>query len=260
MRRSVVLTVSAVPLAGLLAVAMTVTNGHLEAASAKAAAAKAAAAKPLPERMADTGGGTQLITAVTNGTTNKTRDGTLTWWRRDGKTWVKVGSAPAKFGTNGLSRKRVEGDGTTPAGLLTLPLAFGINANPGSKLPWNSVDKNSWWDENSESKRYNTWYQNCPKTECWTSSTKKKNASEHLADYTPEYEFAVFIGFNAKKQKVLPPAVKSGSGIFLHVSNGGYTAGCISVKKSAMKALVRWLDPAASPHIAIGTATTITTF
>jgi L,D-peptidoglycan transpeptidase YkuD (ErfK/YbiS/YcfS/YnhG family) len=233
------------------------TSGCLVAAWG---ATTAAAAKPLPERMADTGGGTQLITAVTNGTTNEARKGTLTWWRRDGSKWVKVGSSPARFGTNGLSGERVEGDGTTPTGLFTLPLTFGINDDPGSKLPWHSVDKHSWWDENPKSKRYNTWYQKCPKKVCWTASTRKKNASEHLADYKPQYKYAVFIGFNAKKKKVLPPDIGSGSGIFLHVSNGGYTAGCVSVKKSAMKALVRWLDPAASPHIAIGNLTTITSY
>jgi L,D-peptidoglycan transpeptidase YkuD (ErfK/YbiS/YcfS/YnhG family) len=224
------------------------------------------AARTLPDRMVATGGGTQLITAVTAGTKNSSRDGTLTWWERRGEHWVKVGSTAARFGVNGLSGNRLEGDGTTPTGVFTLPLAFGIEDDPGTEMPWRNVTRGSWWDENSHSGRYNTWFQNCPKTVCWKSSKRRARSSEHLVDDVPQYDYAVFIGFNTgvagfdAGSPVRPPDRPSGSGIFLHVFGTGHTAGCVSVKKSAMVALLRWLDPAASPHIAIGNAKSIYRF
>jgi L,D-peptidoglycan transpeptidase YkuD (ErfK/YbiS/YcfS/YnhG family) len=217
-------------------------------------------AKPLPTRMKDTGGGDELITAVSSGKTNAARTGTLTWWRRKGKTWIKIGSAPARFGYNGLSDNRLEGDGTTPTGIYTLPLAFGLKPNPGTRLPWRHVDGGSWWDENSLKPRYNTWHENCPVTICWKASTRSAHSSEHLADYPVQYAYAAFIGFNAGTRQVRPPARPSGSGIFLHVNGTGYTAGCVSIPRSSLVALLKWLNPAAKPHIAIGNSASITRF
>lgn len=211
----------------------------------------------LPARLASTGGGSQLITAVTSGSTNGARSGTLSWWERRGGRWVQVGSTSARFGVKGLSDNRVEGDGTTPTGLYGLPSAFGIKPNPGSGLPWRRVDAGSWWDENALDARYNTWYQDCPSSVCWEARTDPDHASEHLIEYTPQYNYAVVIGFNTGTAKVRPPARPSGSGIFIHVSGSGYTAGCISIGQSALVSLLRWLDPGAAPHIAIGNARSI---
>ena len=43
-----------------------------------------------------------------------------------------------------------------------------------------------------------------------------------------------------------------GGGIFLHVSDGGPTAGCVSMGIRPLRRLVRWLDPARSPMVAMG--------
>lgn len=269
MRTWVQRTAVTVIVGGLAASVLVVSNGAVRGESAlfsgrlERVALAASSTKTLPEKMkrTHTGDGTQLITAVAKGTKNSSRDGTLTWWQRQGKTWVKVGSAKARFGVHGLSDYRLEGDGTTPTGYFRLPSAFGIDAAPSStKLPWHSVDSGSWWDENSLDAHYNTWYENCPATVCWESATSPAHSSEHLADYTPQYEYAVFIGFNADKTRVTAPAKPSGSGIFLHVNGKGYTAGCISVSKPAMVALLKWLDPARTPRIAIGNAKSIYRF
>ncbi len=229
---------------------------HAAMSTAEAATAEAATV-PLPAQMAATGGGTQLVTAVVDGSTDRSRTGTLTWWQRRGATWVKVGSAPARFGYNGISSRRLEGDGTTPVGLYALPLAFGIRPNPGTRLPWRAVTARSWWNENSADARYNTWQENCPLSVCWRASTRSAHASEHLADYRPQYDYAVLIGFNVGARPVRPPARPSGSGIFIHVDGSGYTAGCISLSRASMVALLRWLDASAHPHIAIGNQATI---
>ncbi|MGW6512230.1 hypothetical protein ACWGCP_32725, partial [Streptomyces niveus] len=75
----------------LLAVVATVAAGPV---------ATAGTSVPLPERMADTGGGGQLITAEAASTGATT--GRVTWWDRRGDRWVAAGSADARFGAGGL--------------------------------------------------------------------------------------------------------------------------------------------------------------
>jgi L,D-peptidoglycan transpeptidase YkuD (ErfK/YbiS/YcfS/YnhG family) len=51
-----------------------------------------------------------------------------------------------------------------------------------------------------------------------------------------------------------------GSGIFLHVSRGNPTLGCVSVALPQLLTLLRWFDPAEQPLIVIGTRATIRKF
>ena len=57
------------------------------------------------------------------------------------------------------------------------------------------------------------------------------------------------IEYNA--QPVVPGR---GSAIFLHVSTGHPTVGCVSLPESELLRLLRWLRPAARPAIILGTA------
>lgn len=100
-------------------------------ALAGSVAARPAAPPPLPQRMADTGGGTQLITAEAPAEGSTT--GTVTWWNLRRGVWVKGGSTPARFGARGLAEgaSRKQGTNTTPTGLYDLPYAFGIKPAPG---------------------------------------------------------------------------------------------------------------------------------
>jgi L,D-peptidoglycan transpeptidase YkuD (ErfK/YbiS/YcfS/YnhG family) len=209
----------------------------------------------LPGILGSTVGGTQLITAVASGAGNRT--GTLTWWQRTGRGWREVGSAPARFGVRGLSAHRLEGDGTTPEGVFPLVSAFGIRPDPGTRMPWRAVDGGSWWDGNSLDGRYNSWVEDCSPSTCWESATNPIRASEHLADHRPQYDYAVVIGFNPGPDPVRPPGRPSGAGIFLHVDGVGPTAGCISIPRAAMIAVLRWLTPDGHPQIAIGTTGSI---
>lgn len=198
---------------------------------------------PLPERMADSGGGTQLITAQapTAGATS----GTVTWWDRSNGKWVRAGSAAARFGANGLveGRSRKQGTETTPTGLYDLPYAFGIEAAPaGTKAPYRPVHQNSWWCQDDTSPAYNRW------TEPLAAGCRASE-SEHLIAYEPQYTHAFVIGFNYDR-----PVRGRGAGIFLHVNGRAATAGCVSVPKDAMRRIVVWADPSHRPHIAIGTA------
>ncbi len=110
-----------------------VTAAVLLALVSSLGAAPATGVPPLPERLADTGGGSQLITAEAPDAASTT--GTVTWWERRGGRWAQAGSAPARFGENGLAEgaTREQGTGTTPTGLYDLPYAFGVEDAPEAR-------------------------------------------------------------------------------------------------------------------------------
>ncbi|MFJ3305610.1 L,D-transpeptidase [Streptomyces sp. NPDC086549] len=206
-------------------------------------AAPAGAAPPLPAQMADTGGGTQLITAQAAGTGSTS--GTVSWWNLRSGQWVQAGSAPARFGAKGLveGTSRKQGTNTTPTGLYDLPFAFGVEAAPnGTTVPYRPVHENSWWCQDNASRSYNRWTEPLP-SDCRASQ------SEHLVSYGTQYSHALVIGFNYKN-----PVRGRGAGIFLHVNGTGATAGCVSVPADAMRRILQWAKPSAKPHMAIGTA------
>jgi L,D-peptidoglycan transpeptidase YkuD (ErfK/YbiS/YcfS/YnhG family) len=198
---------------------------------------------PLPARMADTGGGSQLITAVAPRAGSTT--GTVTWWERRSGRWTAVGSAPARFGARGLveGTARKQGTNTTPAGLYDLPFAFGTEPAPsGTDLPYRPVRQDSWWCQDNDSRAYNRWTEP-PAADCRTAE------SEHLVTYRAQYAHALVVGFNYRH-----PVRGRGAGIFLHVDGRGATAGCVSVPREAMRRILVWADPDRRPHLAIGTA------
>ncbi|MFI8256699.1 L,D-transpeptidase [Streptomyces filamentosus] len=197
---------------------------------------------PLPARMADTGGGSQLITAVAADASATT--GTLTWWDRRGGRWVRAGSAPARFGANGLAEgtTRRQGTNTTPTGLYDLPYAFGVRPAPaGTRYRYVRATGDSWWCQDNDSRAYNRWVEKLP-ADC------RATEAEHLVAYGTQYAHALVIGFNYAR-----PVRMRGAGIFLHVNGRGATAGCVSVAAGAMRAVLAWADPARHPHIAVGT-------
>jgi L,D-peptidoglycan transpeptidase YkuD (ErfK/YbiS/YcfS/YnhG family) len=219
------------------------TGVLLPAAFGAPPGAGAASGLPLPLRLADTGGGSQLIIATAGSASATT--GTLSWWQKTGGVWRKRGSTSARFGAHGLvaGTKRKQNTSTTPAGLYDLPFAFGNAAAPkGTKVSYRHATSASWWCEDVASTSYNRWVQGLPK-DCRASE------SERIADYPTQYAHAFVIGFNYAK-----PVKGRGAGIFLHIYGSGATAGCVSVPASAMGSLLGWVDPAHHPHIAIGTA------
>ncbi|AKJ14299.1 hypothetical protein ABB07_30865 [Streptomyces incarnatus] len=202
---------------------------------------------PLPARMADTGGGSQLITAQADRADSTS--GTLTWWDLKDGQWVQAGTAPARFGANGLVEggSRQQGTDTTPTGLYDLPFAFGIKAAPsGTSVEYRAVREGSWWCQDNDSASYNRWVEPLP-ADCRASE------SEHLVSYSTQYAYALVIGFNYEQ-----PVRGRGAGIFLHVNGAGATAGCVSVPEDAMQRILQWAEPGKRPHIAMGTADGVT--
>ncbi|MGW7819473.1 L,D-transpeptidase family protein [Streptomyces puniciscabiei] len=202
---------------------------------------------PLPARMADTGGGSQLITAQADRADSTS--GTLTWWDLKDGQWVQAGTAPARFGANGLVEggSRQQGTDTTPTGLYDLPFAFGIKAAPsGTSVEYRAVREDSWWCQDNDSASYNRWVEPLP-ADCRASE------SEHLVSYSTQYAHALVIGFNYEQ-----PVRGRGAGIFLHVNGAGATAGCVSVPEDAMQRILQWAEPGKRPHIAMGTVDGVT--
>ncbi|MET9379665.1 L,D-transpeptidase family protein [Streptomyces sp. NPDC002928] len=200
-------------------------------------------APPLPALLADTGGGTQLITA--QAPRPDSTSGTVTWWDLRNGQWVKAGSTPARFGAKGLvdGASRKQGTNTTPAGLYDLPFGFGIKKAPsGTAVAYRPVRENSWWCQDNDSRAYNRWTEPRP-SDCRAAE------SEHLISYETQYAYALVIGFNYHK-----PVRGRGAGIFLHVNGRAATAGCVSVPRDAMRRILQWAEPGKKPHIAVGTA------
>lgn len=153
--------------------------------------------------------------------------------RRDGGRWVSVlGTAYGHVGVHGVAppgAKR-EGDGRTPSGTFALGRGFGVQGDPGVVFRWTRVDSRDVWVDDPRSSLYNTW-QRTPADGRWSSA-------EPL-DQPVAYAYAQVIDYNPTRTPGL------GSAIFLHVDHGSGTAGCVSVPRAQLLALLRWERPGA---------------
>ncbi len=191
------------------------------------------------------GSASQIITVKASGTT-----ATVTAWAKGSNGWRAVLSTTSgRIGSNGIANgsTRRQNTNTTPSGTYTLTEAFGISKNPGTTLPYHVVTKDDWWVEDNNSPYYNTMRSASQGGFDTAAPESSVNGSEQLITHASQYRYAIVINFNMN-----PPVPYRGAGIFLHVSNGRPTAGCIAVPVTTIVALLRWLNPAAHPRIAIG--------
>jgi L,D-peptidoglycan transpeptidase YkuD (ErfK/YbiS/YcfS/YnhG family) len=185
----------------------------------------------------------QLITV--EAATASTTYASLRIWRRADGCWVAAGGPyPARLGRSGLSSDRREGDGTTPAGTFPIhPTMYGNEANPGVRFRYRRVRCGDWWDEDPSSPTYNSFQ----RVACGTRPPFAGN-SEGMWQSPRAYPYLAVIEFNMR-----PVVPGRGSGIFLHAATGRPTNGCISLRRNDLRHVLRWLRPAAAPHVAIGT-------
>lgn len=167
----------------------------------------------------------------------------LELWRRSGSCWRRVaGPWQARVGRSGISARKREGDGATPAGLFRLgATAYGLDANPGFRGRWHRLVCGDWWDEDPGSPGYNRFRH----VRCGTSPPFG-GGSEALWRETTAYRDFLVVDYNDA-----PVAPGRGSAIFLHDDLGHATAGCVSLPRPRLLRLLRWLRPAARPRIAI---------
>jgi L,D-peptidoglycan transpeptidase YkuD (ErfK/YbiS/YcfS/YnhG family) len=193
-------------------------------------------------------GSVQLITV--EAARYKTTTATLRTWRRQRRCWVPVaGPGTARVGWNGLADRRREGDGTTPTGLYRIgPVMYGNAPSPGVRYRYRRLVCGDWWDEDPTSPTYNRFqHVRCGARPPFRVTTpglwEEKRAYHHFA--VIEYNMG-------------PVVPGRGSGIFLHAQTGNSTNGCISLHLPRLVAVLRWLDPAKKPRIAIGTRASLT--
>jgi L,D-peptidoglycan transpeptidase YkuD (ErfK/YbiS/YcfS/YnhG family) len=159
----------------------------------------------------------------------------------------------------------VQDTGKTPAGTFTITQAFGVRADPGTKLPYRKVDGDDYWvGDRRDPRTYNVFQPSASKNRTWRVSQ-----AERLAAYPTQYAYAAVIDFNrpagvhwdADRGEYVtstPSHVGRGSAVFLHAAGKGSTAGCVSVSRSNIATLLKWLNPSQHPRIVMAPASDLT--
>jgi L,D-peptidoglycan transpeptidase YkuD (ErfK/YbiS/YcfS/YnhG family) len=200
----------------------------------------------LASRLAYQGTG-QLVSVV--GATARATVGSLRLWQKRGDCWLPAGGPwLAHLGRNGLSAHRREGDKTTPVGVFAFQrVMYGVGPDPGVRYRYHRIVCGDWWVEDARSRYYNRFHH----VRCG-SRPPFRTTSEDMFSSPISYRHLAVIDFNTH-----PIVPGRGSGIFLHVSTGRPTLGCISAGRAQLVTTLRWLDPAQSPRITIGTRATL---
>ena len=212
-----------------------------------------------PSQLTHVGPAEQLI--VVNAPHWHSTVGTLRAYERRNGTWVKViSSTRALLGSHGMkiASKRRQSTGTTPAGTFAIPTMFGRQPNPGTQMPYVQVDRNDAWTYNPKVPSTYNVFQTVNRG--WW---KYSYYVERLWEYGKQYNYVAVLDYNLPTGTITtgpdgvnrtdtPADTKAGGGIFLHVSNGTRTAGCIAIAESTMREITKWLDPAKHPRIVIG--------
>lgn len=177
----------------------------------------------------------QLITVVSKGGSYAE----LKLWQKDSNGgWYEYASTDARLGKNGITDSKREGDGCTPTGIYGLTEAFGIKSNPGTSLPYRTLDGSEYWVDDSNSEYYNTMQ--------FGDSNGRWSSAEYLYGVGTAYNYSIVVNYNRWS-----PVAGKGSAIFLHVGTGSYTAGCISISESMMVKTLNWINSGSNPRIII---------
>lgn len=156
---------------------------------------------------------------------------------RAGQAW---GRGPFVPPANGVPAK-VEKDWKAPAGVFQLGQLYGYAPRPpqGARWPYLQVGPYDAWIDDIHSPWYNQHVRVDPKNiPPWFEKQKMR-----LGDSA--YKWMLEVRHNP------PPAAPGyGSAIFFHVRRGPTkpSAGCTTMALENLEAMIRWLDPQASPH------------
>jgi L,D-peptidoglycan transpeptidase YkuD (ErfK/YbiS/YcfS/YnhG family) len=148
--------------------------------------------------------------------------------------WLTAGgqTIPVALGRGGIIANKREGDGGTPKGTFR-PRRLWWRADrhprPATFLPIRAIRPEDAWCENPHSRHYNR-----PVRLDRDQGGDRLKRDDHL------YDFIVEIDHNTS-----PRIAGRGSAVFLHLARENFspTAGCVSMRKSAMLHLLRRLGP-----------------
>jgi len=157
-----------------------------------------------------------------------------------GQGWLEAGSFRFRcaLGKGGVSRRKREGDGATPAGVFALRQVW---LRPDARhsrlpqLPYRWTRPNDGWCDASGHRRYNR-----PVRLPFAPSHERMWRDDHL------YDEVIEIGWNDR------PAIPGrGSAIFLHLARPGYapTEGCVALARKDMRKLLPLISPRTRLHI-----------
>ncbi|MDQ1629106.1 MAG: hypothetical protein QOI54_2850 [Actinomycetota bacterium] len=217
-----------------------------------------------PSRLTHLGDARQVV-VVTAGSFTTTW-ATLRTFRRDatGRWHEQFSPMRARLGSHGFAApgRRRQHSGETPSGTYLLRWAFGSAADPGTALPFRRFDRDDWWPyDRRDPRTYNVYQFTRTDTARW-----RPRLAERLWDFRDQYAYSVVIDYNlpggvyragAERYATRTADTGAGGGIFLHVSAPHPTAGCVSVSRAGMRALLRWLDPVAHPRIVMAPTSVI---
>ena len=146
-------------------------------------------------------------------------------------TWHMIMSTPGYIGRNGLGKTK-EGDGMTPVGTFSFNRAFGIADDPGCKISYVKVDDDTYWS-GDVNYRYNELI------DIKDYHDLNKDDSEHIVDYSYEYQYCLNISYNADG------TAGAGSAIFLHClgDRKPRTGGCVAIPMDQMYFVMQHVDP-----------------
>jgi L,D-peptidoglycan transpeptidase YkuD (ErfK/YbiS/YcfS/YnhG family) len=139
-----------------------------------------------------------------------------------------------------------EGDGTAPAGIFALGMAFGDAPQPlsGQKLSYQPLTSSIECVDDASSEHYNRIVDRSTVTPDW-------NSSEHMLNVGELYRWGIVVGHNGAAADSTSPKPGGGSCVFLHIwrSSTQGTAGCTAMPQREIETLLTWLDPKRNPRL-----------
>ena len=134
------------------------------------------------------------------------------------------------IGKNGVKKRKIEGDNSTPKGIFTIGILYYRKdriRKPITNLKTKVIQKNMGWCNDSKNKYYNKEIR-----------IQKKISHEKLYRKDHRYDYFIVINYNTKK--TIP---NRGSAIFIHLSQNYYpTAGCIAIQKKDFLILLKLIN------------------
>jgi L,D-peptidoglycan transpeptidase YkuD (ErfK/YbiS/YcfS/YnhG family) len=148
---------------------------------------------------------------------------------KHGSVWEGSRSWAAHNGRKGWTSDHQENDQRSPVGVFTLSDAGGVLDDPGARLPYtrsSSFQAPHYWNK----------------------------------AYWHDFDYVIAIDYNrvrgtSPNDPTRPQGQRKGGSIWLHMDHGSGTSACVSLPKSAMRYLLRTLDPRRHPVVVMGDAT-----
>jgi L,D-peptidoglycan transpeptidase YkuD (ErfK/YbiS/YcfS/YnhG family) len=139
---------------------------------------------------------------------------------------------PCALGRSGISARKREGDGATPAGIHKLSQAY-FRADklmrPATGLPLRSLRRDDGWCDAIGDRNYNR-----PVRHPYPSSAERMWRKDAL------YDLVIVAGYNSR-----PRIQGRGSAIFVHMATGDLkpTEGCVALRRRDLLKIARLIGP-----------------